>query len=148
MNWWILPIPDDNVQRCWTITDCFELLWYRVFKKVQLSVTDAVLVRNWQHFLGIWKTTFAVQNTTFERTFINVIGRTLNIGKQVWSQKCFCHSILLAKTNIFDQVFVQNLCKNQKKIITQKWLMKLKSWRKLNQSRIKFYNMWPFKIQI
>ena len=113
-----------------------------------MSVTDAVLVRNWQHFLGIWKTTFAVQNTTFERTFINVIGCTINIGKQVWSQKCFSHSILLTKTNIFDQVFVQNLCRKQKKIITQKWLLKLKSWRKLNQSKIKFYNMWPFKSQI
>ena len=43
---------------------------------------------------------------------------------------------------------MQNLCKKQKKIITQKWLLKLKSWRKLNQSKIKFYNMWPFKSQI
>ena len=58
------------------------------------------------------KTRFAVQNTTFERNFMNVIGCTVNKGKQKW----FGLSILLAKTNIFDQVLVQNLCKTRKKL--------------------------------
>ena len=59
------------------------ILIQSVLKKVHLSVTDAVPVRNWQRFLGMWKTTFAVQNTTSERFFINVIGCTINIGKQL-----------------------------------------------------------------
>ena len=33
-----------------------------------------------------------------------------------------------AKTNIFDQVFVQNLGKNQKKMISQKWLLSITYW--------------------
>ena len=40
------------------------------------------------------------------------------------------------------------MSKNEKKIITQKLLLKLKNSRKPDQSRIKFYNMQPFKTQV
>ena len=40
------------------------------------------------------------------------------------------------------------MSKNEKKIITQKLLLKLKNLRKPDQSRIKFYNMQPFKTQV
>ena len=37
---------------------------------------------------------------------------------------------------------------NEKKILTQKLLLKLKNLTKPDQSRIKFYNMQPFKSQV
>ena len=40
------------------------------------------------------------------------------------------------------------MSKNEKKILTQKLLLKLKNLRKPDQSRIKFYNMQPFKTQV
>ena len=40
------------------------------------------------------------------------------------------------------------MSKNEKKILTQKLLLKLKNLRKPDQSRIKFYNMKPFKTQV
>ena len=39
------------------------------------------------------------------------------------------------------------MSKNEKKILTQKLLLKLKNLRKPDQSRIKFYNLQPFKTQ-
>ena len=40
------------------------------------------------------------------------------------------------------------MSKNEKKILTQKWLLKLKNVRKPDRSRIKFYHMQPFKAQV
>ena len=40
------------------------------------------------------------------------------------------------------------MSKNEKKILTQKLLLKLKNLRKPDQSRIKFYNMQPFTTQV
>ena len=93
-----------------------------------MSVTDAVTVRNWQRFSEIWKTTLTVPNTTFERTFIHAIGYVCKHRKTTFMSKMFLSLNSAAKTNIFDQVFVQNLGKNQKKMISQKWLLSITYW--------------------
>ena len=70
-----------------------------------------------------------------KRTFKNLIGCIINIRKLLFSQKCFCCSILLVKQSIFDQVFEQNLRKKQEKEFHSKMIAEIQKKKKTKPVR-------------
>ena len=86
-----------------------------VWKKVHLSGTDAVPVRNWRRFLRRWKMTFAVQKYKLGKNFYKPYGCIINMRNLIFiSKMCLLLNYGCQKNNFWPS-FCAKLRQKQKK---------------------------------
>ena len=81
-----------------------------------------------------------------KRTFINIIKCIINKRKPNSNSNMFLSLKFAGQKK--DTKFSCEIWAKVRKQFTQQLLLKLKKLRKPDHSRIKFFNMWPFKSQV